>query len=68
MPYGLAWRFLRFIALLSVFRVFSSIVCFIALFIAVRFIALVFVLRFIAPVIAVRFIALVTVVTLYSVY
>ena len=67
-PHGLTWRFLRFLALLSVFRVFSSIVRFIALVIAVRFIALAIVVRFIAPVIAARFIAPVTVVTLYRVY
>ena len=67
-PHGLTWRFLRFIALLSVFRVFSSIVRFIPLVIAVRFVALVIVVRFIAPVIAARFIAPVTVVALYSVY
>ena len=70
-PRGLTWRFLRFMAVRSVFRVISSIVCFIAPVIAVRFIApviavrfmaLVIVVRFIAPVIAVRFIALVIVV------
>ena len=46
---------------LSVSRVFSSLVRFIALVIAVRYIALVIVVRFIAPVIAVRYIALVIV-------
>ena len=46
---------------LSVSRVFSSLVRFIALVIAVRYIARVIVVRFIAPVIAVRYIALVIV-------
>ena len=56
------WRFLRFIALLSVYCVISSFVRFIALIVAVRFLALVVVMRFIALVIALRFVALVIIV------
>ena len=54
--------FLRFIALLGVYRIISSFVRFIMLIVAVRFIALVVVMHFIALVIAVRFLALVIVV------
>ena len=50
--------FLRFTAVLSVYRVISSFVRFIALIVAVRFLALVVVMRFIALVITVRFVGI----------
>ena len=57
-PHGLTWRFLRFTASLSVYRVISSFVRFIALIVAAGFIARVVVMRFIALVITVRFVGI----------